>query len=114
MNGDYKESVKNSRSKKTNGSSLSADISATYKDAISRDDIEESEALYQVQKLPQNGMQIHSEYTMYGHFFLYINCSVVLKKSDSFLDQDSGMRATCLTAFHNEIKNRSCDAFMFE
>ncbi len=21
------------------------------------------------------------------------------------------MRATCLTAFHNEIKNRSCDAF---
>ncbi|WP_214660639.1 hypothetical protein [sulfur-oxidizing endosymbiont of Gigantopelta aegis] len=47
---------------------------------------------------------------MYGHFFLYINCSVVLK-NQILLDQDSGMRATCLTAFHNEIKNRSCDAF---
>ncbi|WP_246540353.1 hypothetical protein [sulfur-oxidizing endosymbiont of Gigantopelta aegis] len=34
-----------------------------------------------------------------------------VEKIRFFLDQDSGMRATCLTAFHNEIKNRSCDAF---
>ncbi|WP_214660466.1 hypothetical protein [sulfur-oxidizing endosymbiont of Gigantopelta aegis] len=48
---------------------------------------------------------------MYGHFFFIHKLFSGVEKIRFFLDQDSGMRATCLTAFHNEIKNRSCDAF---
>ena len=34
-----------------------------------------------------------------------------VKKWGFFIDQDSGLRAACLSAFHDEIRNRTADAF---
>jgi len=56
-------------------------------------------------------MQIHAEYTLYGHFF-YLKCLFGgVEKLRFFLDQDSGMRAACLAAFQPEIAARRADAF---
>ena len=56
-------------------------------------------------------MQVHSDYTMYGHFFHLHKLLGNVDKVRFFLDQDSGIRAACLSALQKEISNRSCDAF---
>jgi len=48
---------------------------------------------------------------MYGHFY---HLHKMLENTDKvrfFLDQDSGIRAACLSAFQKEVSNRTCDAF---
>lgn len=95
-----------------NGSAtLKDDINHTYTVQESRDDIEKQEVLTSDLKLPKDGMQIHSEYTLYAHFNYIKNLLGNVGKIRFFLDQDSGMRAACLSAFKDEIKNRTCDAF---
>jgi hypothetical protein len=63
------------------------------------------------QRLPTRGMQIHSEYSLYGHFFYLKRLFGGVEKLRFFLDQDSGMRAACLAAFQLEIAGRRADAF---
>jgi hypothetical protein len=58
-------------------------------------------------------MQIYGEYSMYGHFFFLKGLLGNVKKWRFFIDQDSGLRAACLSAFHDEIKNRTADVFMY-
>ena len=48
---------------------LQAVIAATYADAVRRADVEVAEAPDANQRLPTRGVQIHAEYTLYGHFF---------------------------------------------
>ena len=62
-------------------------------------------------RLPTQGVQIHAEYTLYGHFFFLRQLFSGVEKLRFFLDQDSGMRAACLSAFQPEIKIRAADAF---
>ncbi len=45
-------------------------IDETYTAALLRDDIESPDTPSPEKRLPEYGMQIHREYTMYGHFFL--------------------------------------------
>jgi hypothetical protein len=62
-------------------------------------------------RLPAKGMQIHAEYTLYGHFFFLKRLFGGVEKLRFFMDQDSGMGAACLAAFQPEIAARRADTF---
>ncbi len=111
--GDYDESIDraNKKKRRKNISPLAEKIKDTYAEALSRDDVEVFESLSGFIRLPQKGMQVHAEYTLYGHFFFLKKLFSGIEKVRFFLDQDSGMRAACLGAFQPEIQERRCDAF---
>ncbi|GAV21075.1 hypothetical protein MMIC_P2054 [Mariprofundus micogutta] len=111
LQSDYDEGAMRSQANKRLAMDLTGDIEGTYAQAINRDDVEVSEALGSTNRLPARGMQVHSDYTMYGHFFHLHKLLGNVDKVRFFLDQDSGIRAACLSAFQKEISNRSCDAF---
>ena len=80
--------------------------------AAARDDVENAELPEGSERLPEQGMQIHSEYTLYGHFLHLKKLTAKAEKVRFFLDQDSGMRAACLAAVASDIKHkRLVDAF---
>jgi transposase-like protein len=110
---DYYDALRNRlvRKKRRVQESLMSEIESAYEDAISRDDIEVSEEQDIRAALPSKGMQIHAEYTLYGHFFFLKQMFSGVNKVRFFLDQDSGMRAACLSAFADEVKQGICDAF---
>jgi hypothetical protein len=56
-------------------------------------------------------MQVHSEYTLYAHFLLLRRLLGNVEKIRFFLDQESGIRAACLSAFWIEVLEKRCDAF---
>lgn len=111
--GDYEVSVKASAAKPKlpPAGSLLSDISNGYAAAGQRDDIERFDEKRKEQKLPDYGVQVHSEYTMIAMFlqlkYMVGNC----EKWRFFMDQESGIRAACLSAFSKEIKQRSAEAF---
>lgn len=110
LQGDYQKSV--DAKKALNGSvRLEDEIKHTYDELGNRDDIENLDLVTPHMQLPKNGMQVHGEYTLYGHFFYLQQLLGNVEKVRFFLDQDSGIRAACLAAFQKEIVNRSCDAF---
>jgi len=78
---------------------------------MAREDIEDFEVPDRTTQLPDAGMQIHAEHTLYGHFFLLRRLLLGAEKIRFFLDQDAGMRAACLGAFQPDIRDRRCDAF---
>lgn len=90
---------------------LDGDIGATYAEALLRDDIETPDEPGRDERLPDCGMLVHSEYTMHGHFRFLKNLFGSVGKFRFFLDQDSGMRAACLSAFADRIADKTCDAF---
>ncbi len=97
--------------KKTASHGMQSDIEAAYDETIQRDDVEVSETQDSGRRLPTKGMQIHAEYTLYGHFFYLKRLFGGIEKLRFFLDQDSGMRAACLAAFQPDIAARKVDAF---
>jgi len=111
LQADHDDASKRSLRKKPIGGSLDALIDDAYAIAQSRDDIEDPEAPNDDEKLPDSGMQTRLEYTLYGHFLYLRGLVRNVGKWRFFLDQDSGIRAACLAAFHDEIRDRSCDAF---
>ncbi len=90
---------------------LHGDIEETYADTTQREDVEVSEVQDSGRRLPTSGMQIHSEYSLYGHFFYLKQLFGGVEKLRFFIDQDSGMRAACLATFQPEIAARKADAF---
>lgn len=93
------------------GGSLRGAIAATYAVAAQRPDVESPERFTVAERLPASGMQVHAEYTLYGHF---LHLKELLGHADKirfFIDQDSGMRAACLGAFADRIVERDCDVF---
>ena len=56
-------------------------------------------------------MQVHEEYTLYGHFYFLRRLLGNVEKVRFYLDQDSGMRAACFAAYREEILAGRCDAF---
>jgi hypothetical protein len=92
-------------------SDLQSAIAATYAEAVQREDVEVAEAPDPSRRLPARGVQIHAEYTLYGHFFFLRQLFGGVEKLRFCMDQDSGMRAACLAAFQPEIKARKADAF---
>jgi len=109
---DYVDAVRKAQQRKKRLKlGLQGDIEAVYVEATQREDIEVSETQDSGQRLPTRGMQIHAEYTLYGHFFYLKRLFGGVEKLRFFLDQDSGMRAACLAAFQPEIAARKADAF---
>lgn len=90
---------------------LNGAVAARYKDTESRSDVEVFEEPGRTTQLPKTGMQVHAEYTLYGHCFLLRDLSMGAEKIRLFLDQDSGMRAAALGAFAERVAGRSADAF---
>jgi len=112
LRNDYSESVMRSiKNKKTKDATLGGEISDNYENAAQRDDVEASEGKTLETALPRWGMQVHAEYSLYGHFFHLKQLLTGVGKFRFFLDQDSGIRAACLAAFQPEIKGRTADAF---
>ncbi|WP_018405766.1 hypothetical protein [Marinobacter gelidimuriae] len=68
---DYENSVKISKAAKSK-KSLTGAIESAYLAAEQRDDIESPDEITSAEKLPELGMQVHSEYTLYAHF-MYLN-----------------------------------------
>lgn len=109
---DYTAAMRKMASRKKKATQgLQGDIESAYIDAGQRDDIEVSETQDSGRKLPTKGVQIHAEYSLYGHFFYLKKLFGGVEKLRFFLDQDSGMRAACLAAFQPEITARWADAF---
>lgn len=109
---DYVGAVKKSLQRKQRANhDLQSDIEALYVESIQRDDVEVSETQDSGKRLPTRGVQIHAEYTLYGHFYFLRQLFGGVEKLRFFLDQDSGMRAACLSAFQPEIAARRADAF---
>jgi hypothetical protein len=98
-------------SRKLTKSHLQSAITATYAEAAQRADVEVAETPDANHRLPTRGVQIHAEYTLYGHFFFLRRLFGGVEKLRFCLDQDSGMRAACLAAFEPQIKARTADAF---
>lgn len=90
---------------------LLGEILDTYREAEARGDVEVYDRPAESQKLPVRGMQVHAEYTLYGHFAFLHELFAHVGKVRFFLDQESGIRAACLAAFRQEISERRCDAF---
>jgi hypothetical protein len=113
LKGDYDVAVRAKAAGRHKPSShdLQQSIEATYAAAAQRADVEVSETQDASKRLPAKGMQIHAEYTLYGHFFYLKRLFGGVEKLRFFLDQDSGMRAACLAAFQPEISSRRADAF---
>ncbi len=111
LQGDYAEAVAKSVKRPAASGTLEAEISGTYETAVRRDDVEVFEAPSREEQLPLRGMQVHAEYTLYGHFIHLRRLLPGVEKFRFYLDQDSGMRAACLAGFQPEIAARRADAF---
>lgn len=90
---------------------LLRDVAAKYAEALTREEIEATDDPEPHTALPGKGMQVHEEYTLYGHFFFLRRLLGNVEKVRFYLDQDSGMRAACFAAYREEILAGRCDAF---
>lgn len=114
LNADHAAASARGRIRKTEPIPLGGlpnDIEDRYKEALGRNEIEASDEPDPYMRLPDLGAQIHEEYTLYGHFLFLKRLFANVGKVRFFLDQDSGIRAACLSAFKDDILNARCDAF---
>lgn len=108
---DYKDALEFRTKKRAPKKYLQDSIQEIYDNSYNREDIEVSEAPTIETRLPYAGLQVHSEYTLYAHFFLLRRLLGNVEKIRFFLDQESGIRAACLSAFWVEVLEKRCDAF---
>jgi len=108
--GSEKDTFDTAPQKITSGN-LSKDIEYAYNVVVRREDTEISNRIPATHKLPVQGMQVHAEYTLYAHFQFLKQLFGGVEKLRFFLDQDSGIRAACLSAFQKEIRANTADAF---
>jgi hypothetical protein len=111
---DYGPALDRARHKRTfkhSPDDIGKNIKRTYGAGILRQDIEAPEPISDALQLPTKGMLVREEYTLYGHFFFLRKLFSGTDKVNFYLDQDSGIRAACLSAFADRIKAHRCDAF---
>lgn len=106
-----KRKGKRRQSAKTRPSTLVSNIQTAYDAAANRADVEQPETMDFDTQLPLRGMQTHSEYTLYGHFFYLERMLRGVEKVRFFMDQESAIRAACLGAFRERVTARTADAF---
>ena len=111
LSSDYTDSIKRNGQREAAKKQLLLKVKTTYDAAGERDDIEVPDGKNGDEVLPFDGMQIHAEYTLYGHFFFLKRLLSHVGKFRFFLDQESGIRAACLAAFSREVLKKTCDAF---
>ncbi|MHB8258022.1 MAG: hypothetical protein ACYDHY_15190 [Acidiferrobacterales bacterium] len=78
---------------------MTAEVAVAYDETEERPDIEADVVQTFDTQLPAKGMQVHSEYTLYGHFF-FLKCLLGgIEKVRFFVDQESSIRTACFAAF---------------
>ncbi|PWG61852.1 hypothetical protein [Sediminicurvatus halobius] len=77
--------------------------------ALERWDVESpSDQLDPETKLPDDGLQLREEYVLYAHFNLLRRWLEAFDEAHFFVDQESGIRAAYMAAFHDWVlANRS-------
>jgi len=90
---------------------LDEKIIQSYMELKSRDNIESSDDITEFVQLPHSGMMVRTDYSLYGHFLHLKGLLSGAEKIRFFMDQETGIRAACLSTFYSEIKSRICDAF---
>ncbi|MDA8415005.1 MAG: hypothetical protein M0023_14600 [Desulfobacteraceae bacterium] len=108
---DYQDALERSQGRHSRKKRLRETIEDIYIEATDRDDIEDPDFQTTETTLPGRGMLVHSDYTLYGHFFFLKNLLSGVEKIRFFLDQESGIRAACLSAFWVDVLAKRCDAF---
>lgn len=96
---------------KSSNKTLQDDLEESYEETALREDIESFEEITSTIKLPDYGVQVHGEYTMYGHFLFLKRLLPNVGKIRFYMEKESGIRAACLAAFTEEVKLKKCDAF---
>ncbi len=91
--------------------SLREKIKSRYDEAASRDDVEAGEIPSENTKTPPKGMLVRPEYTLYAHFLFLKKMFRNVDKVRFYTDQESGIRAACLSAFWEEVLDKRCDMF---
>jgi len=86
-------------------------IKSRYRQTALRKDVESDDQPNAYLQLPRKGMMVRLDYGLYAFFIHLKKLLAGAEKIRFFLDQESGIRAACLSAFHDEILNRTCDAF---
>lgn len=112
LDADYEKSLERclTRNKKKVVTNLKDSIADKYTDVSHKKDTEESD-LTGLDKLPEYGVQVKSEYTMFAHFLAIKELFGYVGKYRFFLDQDSGIRGAFMNAFKDEVKAKTADAF---
>ena len=77
--------------------------------ASSRDDLDAPELLDLGQQLPKNGVQVHADYLMHGHYWFLRSLTHGAEKLRFYIDQDAGLLHACLGAFADKVLNRQAD-----
>jgi transposase-like protein len=110
---DYEDALNRAGNKypTLRGNTLDSEIESTYFEAGERADVEVVESADETIKLPIHGCQVHSEYTMYGHFLFLKRLLGGVQKIRFFMDQESSIRSACFAAFKDGIMQGTCDAF---
>lgn len=113
LSSDYADSVAETakRKKILPAQTLLGMVSDKYATAAMLDDVETFDEKTADEALPSNGMQIHSEYTMIAMFHHLKGMVGNIGAWRFFMDQESGIRAACLSAFADEIRDRRAEAF---
>ncbi len=111
LNMDYVACQMRSSEKKLRDSSLRGEIEAQYDTAMNRIDVEKFDEKTFTEKLPDAGMQVHAEYTMIAHFHFLKRLMGNVGKWRFYMDQESGIRSACFSAFHKEVSERTAEAF---
>lgn len=110
---DYAASVEETskRAKQRPAATLLETVSIGYVKASERSDVEVFDEKLKDEKLPDRGMQIHSEYTMIAVFHHLKAMLGDVEGWRFFMDLESGIRSACLSAFADEVKERRAEAF---
>ena len=108
---DIAEAIARKRPTKTSNKTLQEDLEESYEETALREDVESFEDINSTIKHPDYGMQIHGEYTMYGHFLFLKRLLPKVGKIRFYMEKESGIRSACLAAFTEEVRQKKCDAF---
>jgi transposase-like protein len=105
---EAEDTARSRRSKR----SVADEVAAQYEAQASREDTEVADQLSGDERIAdRSGMAVHEVYTMYGHFLLLRRLLPKVEKFRFYLDQESGIRASFMAAFHDLVKVGRADAF---
>lgn len=76
------------------------------------DDVEVDDGLGLEHQLPRNGMQVHAEYTMHGHFQHLRRLLQGVNKVRFYIDEDAGLQTAIISAFEHRFRTRQAELFM--
>ncbi|NPT54555.1 hypothetical protein [Paraburkholderia elongata] len=113
LKSDYEVSVAASLSRRRHigRETVLDDAAAAYANVADRDDVEVADEFNSQLRLPETGMQVHGQYTLYAHFQVLKRLLGGAKSITFYLDQDSGIRAACFAAFRERIQAGTAHAF---